>query len=123
MSLKDRLKGKKEAKLSVQAGEYKISVKKIADAISTIKNPADLGNIVKELAKFLKAMDARDAQIVLKGDFDLGQKTLLNCVLANFLDNSEYFLEDEEDVVGSSAPKLIRKRKSVKARLAEELDD
>lgn len=104
-----------------EAGEYRISISKVAKAVSAVKNPADLGNIVKEFAKFLNSMEARDAQIVFRGNFDMGQRTLLNCVLANFIDDGISDDEDDEDTEETkSASKLIRKRKSVKARLAED---
>lgn len=129
MSLRDRLKSKKEAKISAEKGEFKISINKVSNAVSKIKNPADLGNIVKEFAKFLNTLDASDAQITFSGNFDLGQKTLLNCVFANFLDDGSDVKKikrcsdsvsavDSEDEV-KPASKLIRKRKSVKERLAE----
>lgn len=121
MSLKDRLKSKKEAKMLSEAGEYKISISKVAKAVAGVKNPADLGNIVKEFAKFLNSMEAHDAQIVFKGNFDMGQRTLLNCVLANFIDDGMCEDEDDEDMEESKpASKLIRKRKSVKSRLSED---
>lgn len=120
MSLKDRLKSKKAAKLLSESGEYRISVAKVAKAVSNVKNPSDLGNIVKEFAKFLNSMDAKDTQIVFKGNFDLGQRTLLNCVLSSFIDDGIQEDEDYDDIDEvKSSSKLIRKRKSVKARLEE----
>lgn len=121
MSLKDRLKSKKESKWLSEAGEYRISVAKVVKAVSGVKNPADLGNIVKEFSKFLNSMEAKDAQIVFRGNFDMGQRTLLNCVLANFIDDGIPSDEDDYETDETSpASKLIRKRKSVKARLSEE---
>ncbi len=121
MSLRDRLKSKKEARLSAQRGEYKISIAKVIKAVNKTKNAADLGNIIKEFSKFLNTLEAQNAQIVFSGDFDTGQRTLLNCILGSFIDDgSEIFdCSSDEEQENKPAAKLIRKRKSVKARLAE----
>ena len=122
MSLKDRIKNKKSAGFSSEEGEYKISITKLARAAAKVKNPADLGNIVKEFSRFLNAMEAKDAQLIFRGNFDLGQRTLLNCVLANFIYYGMY--EEEDGDTETAAPsKLVRKRKSVKERLEEDTDD
>lgn len=118
MSLRDRLKSKKEARLSAQRGEYKISISKVIKAVNKTKNPADLGNIVKEFSKFLNTLEAQNAQIIFSGDFDLGQKTLLNCILSSFIDDGSEIVDSSDDE-NKPAGRLIRKRKSVKARLAE----
>ncbi len=122
MSLKDRIKSKKSS-FSSEAGEYKISIAKLAKAASKVKNPADLGNIVKEFSRFLNAMDARDAQLIFRGNFDLGQRTLLNCVLSNFIDDGIYDEEEESEDETASTSKLVRRRKSVKERLEEESEE
>lgn len=124
MSLRDRLKSKKEAKTAAERGEFRISIAKVTHAVNKMKNPADLGNIVKELAKFLNTLEANDAQITFSGNFDLGQKTLLNCILGNFLDDGsdkriKNCTAEEDTDTNKPASKLIRKRKSVKERLAE----
>ncbi len=122
MSLKDRIKNKKSAVFSSEEGEYKISITKLARAAAKVKNPADLGNIVKEFSRFLNAMEAKDAQLIFRGNFDLGQRTLLNCVLANFIDDGMYD-EEDGDTETAAPSKLVRKRKSVKERLEEDIDD
>ena len=76
MSLRDRLKSKKEAKTAAERGEFRISIAKVTHAVNKMKNPADLGNIVKEFAKFLNTLEANDAQITFSGNFDLGQKNI-----------------------------------------------
>ena len=55
MALKDRIKAKKETKLTQNKNicEYNISIKKATEAATKIQNSADLGNIVIEFAKFL----------------------------------------------------------------------
>lgn len=135
MSLKDRLRSKKETKAAVKAAqnaescEFKISIKKVTEAASKIKNPADLGNIVKEFSKFLNTLVSEDAKITFSGSFDLGQKTLLNCILANFIEDGKTVIksaaeeteEDEEEIKAES--KLIKRRKAVKARVAQALKD
>ena len=124
MSLRDRLKTKKEAKAvkkaALEEGEIRISIEKVTNAVAKMKNSADLGNIIKEFAKFLNTLEAQNASITLSGNFDLGQRTLLNCVLSNFLEDSST-LQAEEDGAEQEKPasKLIKKRKSVKQRLAE----
>ncbi len=122
MSLKDRIKSKKSG-FSSEAGEYKISIAKLANAAAKVKNPADLGNIVKEFSRFLNAMEAKDAQLIFRGNFDLGQRTLLNCVLSNFIDDGIYEEDEENDTEDTSSSKLVRRRKSVKARLEEEPEE
>ncbi len=123
MSLKDRIKSKKGG-YSSESGEYKISIAKLARAAAKVKNPADLGNIVKEFSRFLNAMEAKDAQLIFRGNFDLGQRTLLNCVLSNFIDDGIYEEDEETDQEAtSSASKLVRRRKSVKERLEEDTEE
>lgn len=123
MSLKDRIKSKKNSGYTTEAGEYRISITKLAKAAANVKNPADLGNIVREFTRFLNAMETKDAQLIFRGNFDLGQRTLLNCVLANFIDDGTYEEDDDEDFVSNESSKLVRKRKSVKERLAEETEE
>lgn len=123
MSLKDRIKSKKSAGFSAESGEYKISIAKVAKAAAGVKNPADLGNIVKEFARFLNSMDAKDAQIIFRGNFDMGQRTLLNCVLSNFIDDGIYDEDLDDEYEGKPSSKLVRKRKSVKERMAEEIEE
>lgn len=131
MSLRERLKTKKEAKsikkAGLLAGKFDISIKKVTEAITKIKNPADLGNIVKEFAKFLNTMDAKDSKITFSGNFDLGQRMLLNCMLANFLEDGskieDIMTEDETDnelKTKKAESKLVRRRKSIKEKLTAE---
>lgn len=126
MSLKDRLRSKKEAKATAKAEmcEFNISIKKLTEAAGKVKNPADLGNIVKEFSKFLNTLASVDAKITFSGSFDLGQRTLLNCILSNFIDDGKPSLKEisnEDDEYEEIKPesKLIRRRKSVKAKLEE----
>ena len=120
MSLKDRIKSRREAKVSVggENCEFNISVKKVIKAIENVSNPADLGNIVKEFSRFLNTVSAQNTTITFKGNFDLGQRTLLNCVLSKFVCgdgdfDTDGFLNQEE----TKSSKLVRRRKSVRARL------
>lgn len=126
MSLKDRLRSKKEAKAAAKAEmcEFNISIKKLTEAAGKVKNPADLGNIVKEFSKFLNTLTSVDAKITFSGSFDLGQRTLLSCILSNFIDDGksslkEVYYDDEEDEEVKPESKLIKRRKSVKAKLEE----
>lgn len=122
MSLKDRIKSKKEAKISAAKTEYTISVNKVASAIAGMKNAEDLGNITREFAKFLNSLDAKNAKIVFTGEFDMGQKTLLNCILASFLEDDavESAEDSTEDVLES---KLIQKRRSLKSKISAKKND
>ena len=123
MSLKDRIKAKKEVRPDTEKSEYKLSVAKISKAIGSVKNPSDLGKIIKEFSKFLNTLEANNASIVFSGDFDMGQKTLLNCMLANFMeDGSKKVLLLENEDVEKPVSKLIKKRKSLKAKLAEKTE-
>ena len=131
MSLKERLKNRKEEKLAAraQACRFDISIKKVTEAAEKMENPADLGNIVKEFAKFLNTLASEDAKITFSGNFDLGQRTLLNCVLSSFLTDSKksgqiidsYDVEEPEEI--KPEPKLIRKRKTVRERVKEALKE
>lgn len=134
MSLRERLKNKKEAKAikkaAIEAGEFKISIEKVCSAVSRMKNPADIGNIVKEFAKFLSTLQTQDAQVLFKGNFDLGQRTLLSCMLSGFLDDGKSNMnsvtpetsQEENQIEQENPPKLIRKRRTVKQRLAEKAE-
>ncbi len=130
MSLRERLRSKKEAKIKKtqskpqqQLCEFKISIEKVAKAVNKINNVSDLGNIVQEFSKFLSTLPTENASITFSGSFDLGQRTLLNCVLSNFLEDGEKpaqtsFEEHEEDSEPTKEPsKLIKKRKSLKSKL------
>ncbi len=134
MSLRERLKSKKDAKATAQKGEYVISIAKVSNAVNKIKNPADLGNIVKEFSKFLNTLETQNARIVFSGDFDLGQRTLLNCILGNFLDDgakakqilSDAIIQDEQgDSSNIQETKISKRRKTIRERLAAktETDD
>ncbi len=134
MSLRERLKSKKDAKATAQKGEYVISIAKVSNAVNKIKNPADLGNIVKEFSKFLNTLETQNARIVFSGDFDLGQRTLLNCILGNFLDDgakakqilSDAIIQDEQDDSSNiQETKISKRRKTIRERLAAktETDD
>ncbi len=133
MSLKERLKSKKEAKIkkaqnkpSKELCEFKISIEKVSNAVNKVSNVSDLGNIVQEFSKFLSTLPTENASITFSGNFDLGQRTLLNCVLAKFLEDGEKLAptivaqeaQEQEEIKEPS--KLIRKRKSLKTKIAEE---
>ena len=120
MSLKDRIRSRKEAKIAADNTncEFNISVKKVIQAIEKIENPADLGNIVKEFSKFLNTLSTENTTITFRGNFDLGQRTLLNCILANFANTTNDF--NETGLLSSeekTTSRLVRKRKSIKAKL------
>lgn len=123
MSLKDRIKAKKEAKSLAAKSQYNISIKKLAQAASKMQNADDLGNIVREFAKFMNSLEPQNAKIVFSGDFDMGQRTLLNCLLASFLEDDDADIQTEEtqetDLDDVPTPKLIKKRKSIKSRILE----
>ncbi len=129
MSLKDRLRSKKESKISAKAEkcEFKISIKKVTEAASKVKNSSDLGNIVKEFSKFLSTLASEDAQITFSGSFDLGQRTLLNCVLAKFIEDGKQQTkvtasqenDEEEQEENKEESKMIKRRKAVRAKLAQ----
>ena len=123
MALKDRIKAKKETTKTTQSKkncEYNISIKKVTEATTKVKNSADLGNIVKEFAKFLNSLVPNNAKITISGDFDLGQQTLLNCLIANFIEEPINPIEElEKETKPKKESSLIKKRKSVKARLKE----
>ena len=125
MSLRDRLKSKKESKAAAQRGEYIISIAKVSNAVNKVKNPADLGNIVKEFSKFLNTLEAQNARIVFSGDFDLGQRTLLNCILGGFLEDGSSKMnketsvdETEENNTEKNESKISKRRKAIRERLA-----
>lgn len=134
MSLKDRLKNKvktkkPQTKPTGELCEFKISIKKVSKAINSVSNVSDLGNIVQEFSKFLSTLPTENANITFSGNFDLGQKTLLNCVLGNFLDNCVTETIGAADQNGDEKEqpkepsKLIKKRRSLKSKLAKENDE
>ena len=125
MSLRDRLRSKKETKTAAQRGEYIISIAKVSNAVNKVKNPADLGNIVKEFSKFLNTLEAQNARIVFSGDFDLGQRTLLNCILGGFLEDGSAKLlkeasvdEADDNNTEKKESKISKRRKTIRERLA-----
>ena len=126
MSLKERIKRRREAKniINNETCEFNISVKKVIKAIDNVNNVADLGNIVKEFAKFLNTVSDKNTEITFKGNFDLGQKTLLNCFLTKFEKGNDDF---EQDVLGDveekNSSKLVRRRKSVREKLEASLKE
>lgn len=124
MSLKDRIKAKKEQRIADRKTEYNISISKVSKAISSTKDASDLGNIIREFAKFLNTLEPQNAKITFSGDFDLGQRTLLNCILGSFLEdeltNSQDSVESTDESTSESEI-LIRKRKSSKSQ--EEISD
>ena len=128
MSLKDRIKAKKQVKSqeNIDNTVYNISIEKVTKAVSATANTADLGNIIREFAKFLNTLEPQNAKITFSGDFDMGQKTLLNCILSGFLEDKVAKSESDtqtEVEVADAEPKLIKKRKSVKARLEEDSEN
>lgn len=141
MSLRDRLRSKKEAKAETietstksksdgQKCEFKLSINKVTKAVKNVKSASDLGKIVKEFSKFLETLATDDANITFSGNFDMGQRMLLNCILANFLDDGEKTTKEEVVEVKEEPtkateeppqeePKLIRRRRSMKSRTEE----
>lgn len=122
MSLKDRIKLKKEARNCSAKTEYVISVSKVAKAITNTQSAEDLGNITREFAKFLSSLEAKNTKIVFTGEFDMGQKTLLNCILASFLEDAVETTEDADSQEDVLETKLIQKRRSLKSKLANKAD-
>lgn len=141
MSLRDRLRSKKETKAETietsvksksdeQKCEFKLSINKVTKAVKNVKSASDLGKIVKEFSKFLETLATDDANITFSGNFDMGQRMLLNCILANFLDEGETATKEEVIEVKEEPaktteeppkeePKLIRRRRSMKSRTEE----
>lgn len=126
MALKDRLKTKtptegteklKDIYTSLdekQKVEFDVSIKMLTKKILNVKDNANLGAIVKEFAKFLSSLSDCETSLALKGDFDIGKKALIACLLANITGDANTQPTVEEE---SEEPKLIKKKKSLKQRL------
>ena len=126
MSLKERLKNTKETKNKIETSEFTISIKKLTSAVDSMENAEDLGNIIKEFTKFLKTLDANNSNIVFSGNFDLGQKTLLSCILSNFIDTKdeqEETADETQNETTEAKSALIKKRQSVRAKLKKLKND
>lgn len=126
MSLKERLKNTKETKNKIETSEFTISIKKLTSSVDSMENAEDLGNIIKEFSKFLKTLDANNSNIVFSGNFDLGQKTLLSCILSNFIDTKdeqEETADETQNETTEAKSALIKKRQSVRAKLKKLKND
>ncbi len=120
MPLKDRLKSKQSENLpeitDVQPAqsdtvEFKVSTEKLTKKILSVKDNANLGAIVKELAKFLETLTDNNTELVLKGRFDVGKKALIACLLSNISENSEIISEIYNE------DSALRKKRSLKEKI------
>lgn len=68
--------------------------------------------ILKEVAKFLSSLSDEGAHLTLDGNFDIGKKALINCLLMNVTGEASFEAEKSESV-----PKLLRKRKSLRDKM------
>lgn len=132
MVLKDRLKPKKQQiELSEpskddyltldeeQSVEFKVPIRQLTKKILSVKDNASLGAIVKEFAKFLDSLSDEKSNLSFKGDFDIGKKALITCLLANIIEDRDIEAEQpkESSEPASDSSKLIRKRRTLKEKL------
>lgn len=122
MPLKDRIKSKKTENLPERTNdcsfinekksvEFKVSVEKLTERILSVKDNANLGAIVKEIAKFLGSLSENNAEIVLKGNFDIGKKALIACLLSNISE------ESSKPVAAEICDGTVKKRKTLKEKI------
>ena len=72
----------------------------------------------------MNTVSNQNTTITFKGDFDLGQKTLLNCFLSKFESENEEFIENTlQETEENGGSKLVRRRKSVREKIKAALDD
>ncbi len=130
MPLKDRLKSKQtensaelteETKLQTETVEFRIPTSKLTRKILGVKNDANLGSIVKEISRFFETLADDDTEIVLRGNFDIGKKALISCLLSNISGN----ILTESSSTGEY--NSLKKRRSLKEKIrsakAKALDD
>lgn len=129
MALKDRLKNKKTTEVQEikdikeiytsldekQAVEFNISVSLLTQKILEVQDNAHLGAIVKEFAKFMNTVSESDSILSLKGNFDIGKKALISCLISNISDKKSFEQAQTEQPKEDS--KLIKKRKTLREKL------
>lgn len=138
MALKDRLNTKKTQTKAVkevkdiaeiytsldekQSVEFNIPIGQLTKKILNVNDNAHLGAIVKEFAKFLDSLSDSDTALSLNGNFDIGKKALIACLLANIIEEkpaapvvNEQVAEEKPQEAEES--KLIKKRKTLREKL------
>ena len=91
---------------------FEIPVKTLTKKILQVQDNAKLGAILKEVAKFLSSQSEEGAHLTLDGDFDIGKKALINCLLMNVTGEASFGVETAQGV-----PKLLKKRKYLRERM------
>ncbi len=122
MTLKDRIKKNSDIEEileetnvtldDVTLESFEIPVKSLTKKILKVEDNAKLGAILKEVAKFLTSLSEEGAHLTLDGNFDIGKKALINCLLMNVTGSVS---TDPEKPDGM--PKLLKKRKSLREKL------
>ena len=122
MTLKDRIKKNSDIEEileetnvtldDVTLESFEIPVKSLTKKILKVEDNAKLGAILKEVAKFLTSLSEEGAHLTLDGNFDIGKKALINCLLMNVTGNVTADAEKSEGM-----PKLLKKRKSLREKL------
>lgn len=129
MALKDRLKNKKTTEVQEindikeiytsldekQAVEFNLSVSQLTQKILDVQDNANLGAIVKEFAKFMNSVSDNETILTLKGNFDIGKKALLSCLISNISEQNVPLQSEPETPKEDS--KLIKKRKTLREKL------
>ncbi len=137
MALKDRIKSKQDDMEDEKSYsgcsydddskeyEFTIPIAELTKKVMTIKDNAALGAITKEFAKFLNSISDDEAHLSLKGNFDIGKKTLITCLLASiYEEETEGKTSSRLDKVevDDDSPTLIKKRKNLKEKLKGKKD-
>ena len=127
MALKDRIKKSsnideilEETSVTLEdvtMESFEIPVKTLTKKILKVQDNAKLGAILKEVAKFLSSLSDEGAHLTLDGNFDIGKKALINCLLMNVTGEASFEAEKLEGV-----PKLLRKRKSLREKMQKSED-
>lgn len=122
MALKDRIKKNsnideilEETSVTLEdvtMESFEIPIKTLTKKILKVQDNAKLGAILKEVAKFLSSLSDEGAHLTLDGNFDIGKKALINCLLMNVTGEASFEAEKSESV-----PKLLRKRKSLRDKM------
>lgn len=127
MALKDRIKKSsnideilEETSVTLEdvtMESFEIPVKTLTKKILKVQDNAKLGAILKEVAKFLSSLSDEGAHLTLDGNFDIGKKALINCLLMNVTGEASFEADKSEGV-----PKLLRKRKSLREKMQKSED-
>ena len=122
MALKDRIKKSTNidevlAETSITLDDvtmecFEIPIKTLTKKILKVEDNAKLGAILKEVAKFLSSLSDEGALLTLDGNFDIGKKALINCLLMNVTGEASF-----EPAKSEGVPKLLRKRKSLRDKV------